>query len=158
MSEAMHSESHSKPTPDVARASHQEQEIIDFSQVGPEIAVSYLFSELRQPAYNQLHGQELAGTIMKLTSVGSKNDTVSHQGRLAELIRTPLDDELWDTKSKDDEIFRLLETILRSGQQIRSLAEQRSALLRLYNLRGSFENVETASDEQWKDVIERLFT
>lgn len=157
MSEAMYSESHSKPTPDVERASHQEHEIIDFSQVGPEIAVSYLFSELRQPAYSQQRGQALANTIATLTSVGLKNDTVSHEGRLAELIRAPLDTELWDTKAEHDEIFKLLETILRDSK-IRSLTEQRSALLRLYNLRGSFEETETASDEQWKEVIERLFT
>ncbi|MEO5499328.1 MAG: hypothetical protein ABIR46_02425 [Candidatus Saccharimonadales bacterium] len=157
MSEAMHSESHSKPTPDVARASHHEHEITDFSQVGPEIAVSYLFSELRQPMYSKQRGQDLAASIAKLSSVESKKDTISHEGRLAELIRTPLDDELWDKKAKDDEIFKLIEEILRD-RQIRGLTDQRSALLRLYNLRGSFEGVETAADEQWKDVIERLFS
>ena len=157
MSEAMHGEPHSKPTADVVSILRTDHEIIDFSQVGPEIAVSYLFSELRHPTYSNKSGQDLAESIVKLTTVKPDSDSASHEGRLAELIRASVDDELWDRKSEKDEVFILIEEILRTAQT-REYGEQRNALLRLYNLRTSFDELETAHDDQWIDVIERLFS
>lgn len=129
---------------------------VDFTNVGPELAISYLFARLREDRYKHQHGTDLAGTVIALTSPDPMAKNSSHESRMQELRRRPISDDLWNEKSQNDPIFQLLENLLRD-QKVRSLAEQRKATKQLYDLRGSFEAMTTPADSEWQDVIERLF-
>ncbi|HAC55895.1 TPA: hypothetical protein DCF80_00195 [Candidatus Saccharibacteria bacterium] len=129
---------------------------VDFSQVGPELAIRYLLSRLRDPQHAHLRGDALARTVVSLTSADDDADTSSHEGRMEELRRMPIDEQFWDKKSAEDPVFALLERYLRT-QQARSLTEPRLAARHLYALRASFTDMTTTADDEWVDVIERLF-
>lgn len=162
MSEAMQREPNPQPTERVVIPFDRNPDKLDFSEVGPEIAISYFFMEMRHPAYASKRGEELAAFIIESTRVETNEEAASHRARLIELMQQPIafnDTELYEEKVAHDEIFRLLSQILQDTRDDQSLLkEQRRAARILMELRASFPEFKTARDEEWENVIERLFS
>lgn len=176
MSEALHHQ----PSPEKRSGTDAELYTIvdkmDFSKVEPKVAADYLLSGLLELSTRTVsvretvdgedvwldrevitQGRVLAEDIIRLTSHDGSSDSVSIETRIAELVRAPIADEQWDQKSAGDTVFQLLEKKLREHKD-KSMQDQRAAAYRLYNLRGSFPELETKSDEAWNDIIDRLFS
>lgn len=132
----------------------------DFSDAPIDLSIDYLVSQLRHPALNNLGGLELAAFLeSELTPDTTRNPT-SLQENLARAIQTSeaFGDEVFDAKYENDMVFRELITALRKTVSARDLGPQRHAALKLTEVRSLYSQHATDHDDEWHDIIERLFT
>lgn len=136
-------------------------EKLDFSEVSSEVAVEFLMSQLNHPSRNQRRGIELATDIEALvpTKAGKALDPTTLEGRLIEIIHKNMltNDEMYEHKIDHDAVFQLLVNKLLYTRDRRDMRTQFEVTRDLAQLRSTVGD-ETAEDDEWRNVIDRLFS
>lgn len=155
-----------EPEPDVAMGiphPHEQEpaEVIDFTRSGNERAVGEFFETLQGVGQTGPSGLELAARIETRLSANAGDVTDPLTTRLQHILHSAdafADDEVYEHKVEHDPVFQRLITILQTTKdRQRSLHDHRRAALKLAELRAAFPDDETEYDQQWQDVIDRLF-
>ena len=138
----------------------QSAEVIDFSQASVEYVTGLFMAELRHPSRTALKGQTLAGYIDSEMSSNPNEAPNSLRARLTRIVdggHAFGDDELYERKLADDEVFRTLINRLLTTKKDSQLRDQRKATLKLAELRATLHD-STEDDDTWRNVIDRLYS
>lgn len=155
-----------EPEPDAAMGiphPHEQEpaEVIDLTRSGNERTVGEFFETLQGTGKTVPSGLELAARIEMHLSGQAEESTDALTMRLQHILHSAdafADDEVYEHKVEHDPVFQRLITILQTTKdRQRSLHDHRRAALKLAELRAAFPNDETDYDQQWQDVIDRLF-
>ena len=143
------------------RGEEQDAEKLDFSEATPDDVAEFLMSELRHPSRKGHEGVELATDIEKMIPIKGQRapEPGSLEERLVEIIQQEAltSEEIYDHKIDHDTVFQLLSEKLLYARDRRELYAQFNATRNLAHLRSTVAD-ETSSDEEWRSVIDRLFS
>lgn len=160
MSESIYPHDEKPPFANVRPIDTARSREYDFTQAPIELSVDFLFSELRHPAYSNLNSLELAAFLEIELTVDETRDAREPQEVLARTILNSkaFDDDIFDTRIDQDSVFNKLVSELRRTASIKDLEVQRRVALKLIEVRILSPSDDTHLDDQWHDVIKRLFT
>ena len=159
-SEAFHPDDNSQPPAEIFSIEAARSKEYDFTEAPIELLVEFFLTQLRHPAHSSKKGLELAAFLESELSSDESRDPRTPQERLAQTIKFShtFDDDVFDARVKHDVIFNKLVSVLKQTSDKRDLRAQRHAALKLTEVRALLSQHSTEHDDQWQDIIGRLFT
>lgn len=160
ISEASQHHMDESPSAEIVPIEAARSEVYDFSKAPIEVSVEFLLSQLRHPSHSSNRGLELAAFLERELTPDESRSPTTPQENLAQAIRfsDAFEDDVFEERLKSDAVFRELISKLKQTSGARSLKPQRHAALKLTELRAVLPRNTTELDDEWENVIERLFT